>query len=498
MLYQEKFKAKIAERFFKTPLHSSSFASDVLKLVGGTIFVQVLTVLAYPLLTRFYSPETFGIAALFTSMTSIIGVVVCLRYEMAIMLPKRNEEAANLLGLCLIIATSISILLVPIIWVGQEPVLRLLNAPELAPYLWLIPPAVFLSGVFLALNYWNSRSKRFGRLSIARINASISTTGTQIGAGVAGYPTSGSLIGASIIGSAVSSLVLGGQIYRDDSRIFRESINPADMCLELKRYRKFPLINMLSALLNSISWQLPIFLLTAFFSPFIAGLYSICTGVLQFPMSFIGSSISQVFFQRAVESKVEGTLSSLVENVFKVLVLLGLFPMLILALIGRDLFEVVFGSAWSEAGIYAQLLGLWTFLWFISSPLSTLYIVLEKQELGLKINIVNIITRFLAIWMGGMLGNARISIALFAISGMLVYSYLILVIFRLSEIPIIKAAKIVFSNLKLFAPAGIMIIALKALLIDPWIQVGASSIIILIYYLFILRTEPIVKTTFKR
>ena len=84
------------------PTRSSSFATDVLKLVTGTTFAQIIAILASPLLTRLYGPEAFGFLALFTSITSIIGVIACMRYEMAIMLPKTDEEAANLPGLCLL------------------------------------------------------------------------------------------------------------------------------------------------------------------------------------------------------------------------------------------------------------------------------------------------------------------------------------------------------------------------------------------------------------
>ena len=85
-----------------------SFASDVLKLAGGTAFAQALAILASPLITRLYGPEAFGLAALFTSIVGIVGVVACLRYELAIMLPKRDEEAANLLGLSLLPARAMN------------------------------------------------------------------------------------------------------------------------------------------------------------------------------------------------------------------------------------------------------------------------------------------------------------------------------------------------------------------------------------------------------
>ena len=61
-----------------TPPRSSSFTTDVLKLVTGTTFAQFIVILASPLLTRLYGPEAFGFLALFTSITSIIGVIACM------------------------------------------------------------------------------------------------------------------------------------------------------------------------------------------------------------------------------------------------------------------------------------------------------------------------------------------------------------------------------------------------------------------------------------
>lgn len=162
MHYIDKFLSKITGHFVKTPLCIPPFAGDVLKLVGGTAFAQALAVLASPVLTRLYGPEAFGIAALFVAVTGIISVVACLRYELAIMLPKRDGEAACLLGLSLLLAATMSLLLVSVFWLVQNPILQLLNAQELAPYIWLVLPAVFLSGAFMALNYRSADSSWTG------------------------------------------------------------------------------------------------------------------------------------------------------------------------------------------------------------------------------------------------------------------------------------------------------------------------------------------------
>ena len=82
---------------------NTTFKADVLRLVSGTSLAQVISLLAAPILTRIYAPEAFGIAALFASITGILSVLACMRYELAIVLPDNDREAANLLAVCLVI-----------------------------------------------------------------------------------------------------------------------------------------------------------------------------------------------------------------------------------------------------------------------------------------------------------------------------------------------------------------------------------------------------------
>jgi len=257
----------------------------------------------------------------------------------------------------------------------------------------------------------------------------------------------------------------------------------------LKRYRKFPLVDSWSALLNIVSWQMPTFLLASFFSPTITGFYSFGFQLLQLPMSFIGSSISQVFFQRASKAKSEGTLASLVKNVFRLLVIVGMFPILILTIVGSDVFSTIFGRAWTEAGIYVQILSIWVFIWFISSPLSTLYIVMEKQQFGLKYNLINFSTRLLSLFLGGFLGDARIALSLFSVSGIFVYGYLCLKMMLYSDVELSHVKKIIFSNLTLFVPAGLILVFLKLAGINQLFITAISFLLCIAYYLYIIKMD---------
>jgi len=211
-------------------------------------------------------------------------------------------------------------------------------------------------------------------------------------------------------------------------------------------------------------------------------------------MSLIGGAIAQVFFQRAAEAKREGTLDILVENVFRVLVIIGLFPILILTLIGGDLFSVVFGGLWQDAGIFAQILGIWTFIWFISSPLSTIYIVLEKQDFGFQYNVANLITRLLSLIIGGIMQSVYIALFLFGLSGIIVYGYLCLSMMKFSGVSWSRMKKIILPNLFYFTPVGALLIGLKIFNFNSIFLVFIACIITIIYYLYILKTDTQLRT----
>ncbi len=341
---------------------SNSFSGNVLRLVTGATFAQALGLLVAPIVTRLFAPEAFGVFALFAAMTSIIGVIVCLRYELAIMLPETDEEAANIVAVSLCAAILITIISALIVFSGSDYILRLIKAPELKNYLWLIPVFVFLSGLGAALNGWNSRTKHFGRLSLIQIISSVITQITKLAAGFAGLVSGGVLILTTLWGSVVSTSMLGRQIWKDDKALFTSNVQWQKIKNGFIRYKKFPLIDSAGGLLNTISWQLPALMLSSFFSVSVVGLYALGLTVLQRPLSIISGALSQVFYQRANEEKhINGNNGALVENLMDKLMFVGILPTAVLAMISEELFAVLFGARWSEAGRYTQILAPWIF-----------------------------------------------------------------------------------------------------------------------------------------
>ena len=323
-------------------------------------------------------------AAVYASITSIFGVLACLRYEQAIVLPDSQEEAASIFSLSVFAAIGVSLFTIPLIWITGPYLLDGDKYSILGRLIWLVPVSVFVYGLTLALEYWSTRNKRFTQLSIARLFSSVTSNSGMLGSGTLGYTSGSSMIFSNLAGQSVSCSLLAKSTWKIHGMLIWKNLSFQKVRDSAYRYKKFPLYNGWAGLLNIVSWQLPIFVLTGYFSPEIAGFYAFGFRIIQMPMSLIGGAVTQVFHQSASEANNNGRLPQLVETLVQKMIKISVFPTIILLLTGKDLYIFSFGENWAEAGVYTQILSIWGLVWFISGPLNTLFGVLELQEKGLK------------------------------------------------------------------------------------------------------------------
>jgi O-antigen/teichoic acid export membrane protein len=441
---------------------SSSFVSNVLKLASGSVLAQGLAILVAPILTRLFAPEAFGVAALFTSLIGVVGVLACLRYEFSIMLPRTDEEAANLLGISVCSVLLVSGVTLLVILLTGDFISTSLNTPKLGNYLWMVPIAILLKGLFSAFNSWNSRTKQFGQLSAARVLRSAVQHTVNLGVGFAGFVSGGVLIASTLLGQLTSILFLGRKIWHNDHALLLGNVHWKGMLSGLKRHRKFPIYATWSALLNTTSRELPTLFLAFFFSPQVVGFFALGRQVLNLPMIFVGQAIGQVFFQAASEANSRTQdVSSVVEGVFNRLVSFSLFPFLMLSLIGKDIFIVAFGAPWAEAGVYLQILAIWIFFQFIYSPISTLFFVFEKQASALFFNCILLVTRAVALVIGGMSGDIRFTLILYTSTGVICYAFFCFWLNYLAAVPMLNILSIIIQYASYSMPPLIILALIK-------------------------------------
>ncbi len=361
----------------------------------GTTIAQAIPIAISPILTRIYTPEDFGLFALFVAIASIFGSIANGRYELAIMLPKKDEDAINIFALGFIITSIISFVLLILVILFNEYFTNLFNNKEISVWLYFVPIAVFFTGLFNILNYFNNRRKNYKDIANATIIKSVILAIVQLSVGFIKSGVTG-LISGQILSQMFANMRLLKNIIGD--KVLLSKITKVKIIALAKRYKDFPKFSMWATLANTLSLHLTNILISTLYSVTTLGFYSLVQRVLGVPSSLIGNSIGQVFFQEATKEKQEtGKAIKTFNSTVKNLIVIGLPSFGILFFIVEDLFAFVFSEEWRIAGVYAKIILPLFFIRFISSTVSSINIVFEKQKIGLYINIL-LITSVLIIF----------------------------------------------------------------------------------------------------
>lgn len=377
----------------------SEFSRNVLTLMTGTTIAQAIPIAISPILTRIYTPEDFGVLALYMSVASILSVAATGRYEMAIMLPKKEEDAINIVVLSIAISLFVSFLSLIIISVFNSQITNLLGNPDISNWLYFIPVTVLLTGVYQSLNYWSNRKKQYKRLAVSRVVQSGTAATVNLGMGFSGFGSSGLIVG-SVVGQAIVTSILSKMIWNED-KAKSHFINRLKILAMARRYVKFPKYDIFASLSNVSAHQITHILFNALFNSTIAGYFYLTQKILSLPITFIASTISDVFRQSATKEYQQfGNAKKIYVSTFKKLFVLSFFPSLILYLYSVELFVFIFGEQWSVAGEYAKILVPMLFLKFISSPLSFMLYIAEKQAINMYSQFLFLFSIFIGFLIG--------------------------------------------------------------------------------------------------
>ena len=375
----------------------SEFTRNVLTLMTGTTIAQAIPIAISPILTRIYTPEDFGVFALYMSLLMIFGNLAAGRYEMAILLPKNNTDAKHIVVVAIILSFITSLIFFFLIVLFHKQIMGVLDNNNISIWLYLLPLNIFLFSVASILYYWYNRKKEYKTLANNQILKSSVQGIVNLLVGYFGKITAGLIFG-TLLGTFISVIYLFQKVKNDfDKFIFSKY----RAILLLNKYQKFPKFLILSNFLESLSTQLPILLISSFFGITIVGFYALSQRIVKIPLMFMGSSISSVFRQKASKLLVTtGSCRVLYLNTLKKLFILGTIPFITFYFIAPDMFRIIFGEEWKVTGEYAQLLTPLFYLEFIIYPLRIMFIVAEQQAYTVYIQIYAIISVCIAFTVG--------------------------------------------------------------------------------------------------
>jgi len=402
----------MSRKLFTHPI----FSSNLFTLISGSAIAQAIPFLVSPILSRLYTPYEFGVFGTFFSVVTFISLIVTLRYEVAIVLPKNEESAVNLASLAGILTVFISlaaflgILAFLFLFPGSKEV-----DPTLRFLLYFVPILTILIGFYQVLNSYSNRIKKYRSIVNYRLSNSAVTASVNIFAGSLKMGSVGLLLG-TIAGSLISIMVFFRELYSEFVRLGKK-VTKSGMRRVAHDYREFPLVNSFQAVSDLFQINGIIYFIILFFNTAVVGSFSYAIRILQAPMNLIGSAFAQVFIQQAsVMHNESQSLDRIVRKSIFRSAMAGLPVLVVLLLAGPQLFAFVFGEPWRDAGVYARILSPVIFLDFVRAPISQVPLVIGRQKRLFSISLIGNVILLTSMLYGGIVAKDVVSgLALYSI-----------------------------------------------------------------------------------
>jgi len=402
-------------------IRNNDFFRNVLKISASTMISGLVIALTLPVITKIYTASELGKYQLLISIITSLGVISSLKYEMAIVLPKNDSIAKIVYKIAFFTLFSFCLLVYILFYLADSMIFGYLNAENILSFSKLIPIGVFFFGALEIIKSSLIRLKKFSAFSLVKIYQNAST---QILIIVIG------LINASAISlfiAFISGVIISAMMFFKDSLIKVKS-EITDSITEIAiKYKKFPLVNTFMVFSNTISNELPVFFMIKYHSSEILGFYMLANRLLVIPMNVIGTSIGKVYFQKASEF-LNNDLSELFEFYKETttrLIKIALIPFICIIIFSPIFIKVIFGNDWETSSLIMQIMSFGMFFKFITSPISTTFTILNKQEISFYITIFALLFRFFAM----LHFHESITLMLYALSASSAAYYLIYHIF---------------------------------------------------------------------
>ncbi len=363
-------------------------------------------------LSRLYAPGDFGDLGVFINYAGILIVVASGRYDIAIVRARGEREALSLSVLSVCISAAFCLLL----WVtGFVSDLLPSNYVSGIPYKHVLPAFVFLSAGYQVLLYLLNYHERYRSITASNVAKNVIQAVSRVL--LALFPRSGGLVWGALAGVA-GGCALALRFVRD-ARL--RMVTRKSMSRAARRYLNFPKFVLPSALLNSMSTNLPLILLALFYDRGEVGYFTMTTTMLYLPVTLLASTIGQVFYKKSSIWEA-GKTREFAWGILRFCGLLSATGFAVVMLGGRPLFGFLLGEEWRAIGDYAATLVPWFMFVVCFSPLSMIFDAKDKQQTEMFLNIGAFAGRNGAILAGGALMlTAQQSVLLYCLASVAVW-----------------------------------------------------------------------------
>lgn len=352
----------------------SEFIKNVFTLLSGATVAQIIALISIPILTRIYTPEDFGFFAIYLSIANIMSTLATGRYELAIMLPEKKENAVAIIkGIFrLTLVFSVFILFILLIVKNTHHQIAEFIKPS---YFYFLPFSIIIIAFTNVFTQWYTRKKNFKLQAKIKIYKSSGNAIVNVAIGIFYYVKSLGLFTGHILSQGLQVILYATKFYRTEKETLKKT-SPKTVQEELRKNLNFPYFSAPMGFLNAISSDILIYVLNLFYSTTLVGFYTNANKVINYPLNLISQSFTSVFYQKINETnkKVNLYLISYFSNF--VIASLSMVPVIFW---GEAIFGFVLGKEWEIAGSIAKYLAPLTIAGFAMRSVSNIFSLTRKN-----------------------------------------------------------------------------------------------------------------------
>lgn len=408
--------------FFKSIRNSAAFTMFI-----GVIFSQGISFLVTPVITRLYPANYIGFYGVVFSYSSVLAVIGCLSFDIAIVNAKNKSERNSLITLSIFIALLVFFICIFI------SIIYLFCTKNLGFNSFFNLASIFLLSLLTTLiSIYKYYCISDNKLSLIALNNSI-------------YSSSRAVL--QILFSFFSlqfGLVLGDLMARGITNVnfplkLIDKFNIRNLRTVFADYKAFAITGAPSILIDQINLAALLPCLNLVFGASIVGQFSVAQRMSLVPLALVSGTLSD-FLHGSFSSKYKNDVKNLKKYFMKVTIGLSSASLLLcgfIAFFAYFFMDNFLGKSW-ELAVDTTLLSLpWMFFQIIVNPLSRIVFVLNLQKSKLIYDFANLTFTLASIFISYFLFKNYLY-TIVALSITKAISYLLYYLFLLRSILLIK------------------------------------------------------------
>ena len=285
-------------------VRGSRLIKEAATLVSGNVLAQVITLAAYFVLTRIYTPDDYGLFNIFYSYIEVLIIFSTCKYELAIVVADDEREAAAVSRFAMRMNTLVSAGLLTVALVLWLTGLLPGNLAQLGWMVLLIPPLVFFCGTSRVYSFLYNRFHRYATIAVSDTVNAGSGALLKVVLGLLGFSQSGMPIG-TVLGQAAANVNYRLKLHQ----LQLPKATTEESKAVARKHCNFPFFVATKDFINTFASNLPFLWAALYFERAEVGLFGLALTFTMQPTNILSVAFERVLYARTAETDAQVALA---------------------------------------------------------------------------------------------------------------------------------------------------------------------------------------------